>query len=202
MSETEATAAPAGAEAPRLLMSKTKVGLLAFLASEAAFFATLIVAYLRYMGQDIGGPTPSEALHLGIVLVNTAFLLSSSLTVYLAERSLGRERFGRCAALLLVTLALGLLFLAGTAWEWRDLVVNEGLTPWRNLFGSRFFTLIGFHALHVTAGVIALGISAGLVLRRRMRTGDSNGVELVSWYWHFVDVVWVLIFTIVYLIGR
>src|SRR5262249_6994303 len=100
------------------------------------------------------------------------------------------------------TILLGLLFLAGTAYEWHDLITVHKLTISRNLFGTTYYTLVGFHAFHVTMGVVVLAIVLGLGLRGRVTAQNHLGAELVSWYWHFVDGVWVVVFTVVYVISR
>jgi cytochrome c oxidase subunit 3/cytochrome o ubiquinol oxidase subunit 3 len=100
------------------------------------------------------------------------------------------------------TIALGLIFLAGTAYEWHDLITEQHLTISRNLFGSTYYTLVGFHALHVTVGVLAMLITLALAVRGAVTARNPAGVELISWYWHFVDGVWVIVFTVVYLFGR
>jgi cytochrome c oxidase subunit 3/cytochrome o ubiquinol oxidase subunit 3 len=175
--------------------------MIGFLLSEVAFFTTLIVVYIAYIGQDFSGPTP-EVLSLYLVLGTTACLLSSSATVHLAERAL---RHGSHSAFCLwwaATIVLGVAFLAGTGYEWFNLIEKEGLTISRNLFGTTFYTLVGFHSLHVTGGVITMLIVLGLALRRRITEKNHMAVQLVSWYWHFVDGVWVVVFTVVYLLGR
>ncbi len=173
----------------------------AFLASEAAFFCTLISVYLAFLGADKSGPTPA-VLSLRLVVVTTVCLLSSSVTVHLAEKSL---RSGSRSAFLRwwsATILLGTAFLAGTAYEWHDLIVKDGLTISRNLFGTTYYTLVGFHALHVTVGVIVMLVVLGLALGHNVTSRNRVGVKLVSWYWHFVDGVWVVVFTVVYLVGR
>ena len=177
-----------------------KVGMIAFLVSEAAFFSTLIVAYVVYLGSKTA-PTP-EVLSLPLVIGTTICLLSSSLTIYLAEKALRAGGRGAFRVWWGLTILLGTLFLAGTAYEWYTLIWRDGLTISRNLFGTTYFTLVGFHALHVTVGVLLLILMFGLVQRRQITGPHSTGVELVSWYWHFVDGVWVVVFTVVYLIGR
>ena len=102
----------------------------------------------------------------------------------------------------LATVLLGAAFLGGTALEWRDLIERHHLTISRNLFGSTYYTLVGLHALHVTAGVTIMLIVLGLALGRQVTGANRAGVGLVSWYWHFVDGVWVVVFTVVYLVGR
>jgi cytochrome c oxidase subunit III len=176
-------------------------GMIAFLVSEVAFFGTLITAYLSLIGRDRVGPTPAEALSLPLVLCTTAMLLSSSGTIHVAERSL---RNGSRRAFLLwwgITIALGAAFLAGTGFEWHDLITKHKLTISRNLFGTGYYTVVGFHAAHVTAGVVAMLAVFGLVLRRRLTT-ESPAAGLIGWYWHFVDVVWLVVFTIIYLVER
>jgi cytochrome c oxidase subunit 3/cytochrome o ubiquinol oxidase subunit 3 len=141
-------------------------------------------------------------LRLPLVIVNTACLLSSSLTMMLAVRALQRGTRLRHGLWLMATMLLALEFVGGTAWEWRNMIVHDGLLPSTNLFGSTFYTLVGFHGLHVTVGVIAMAIVLGLVIARRIDQRQSEGVEMVSWYWHLVDGVWVVIFSVVYLYGR
>jgi cytochrome c oxidase subunit III len=178
-------------------------GMAAFLVSEVAFFSTLIVVYLTFLGADRDGPTPA-VLSLSLVIATTVCLLSSSVTVHLADRSLrsgSRSAFIRWWS---ATILLGIVFLAGTAYEWRGLIVERGLTISRNMFGTTYYTLVGFHALHVTVGVIVMLIVLGLTLRHQGSgvRGQGSGAELVSWYWHFVDGVWVVVFTVVYVVGR
>ena len=176
--------------------------MLSFLVSEVAIFGTLIVTYLYYLGKDLVGPTPAEALKLPLVLGTTACLLASSATVHKAERTLGRGDQGRFLRWWAATIGLGVLFLLGTAYEWYGLIHDHGLTVSRNLFGTTYYTLVGLHALHVTGGVTALLIVLGLALRREVTNANRAGVGLISWYWHFVDGVWVVVFTVVYLVGR
>lgn len=182
-------------------LSPAQWGMICFLASEVAFFTTLIMVYLNFLGRDQDGPTPA-VLSLPLVICTTLCLLSSSVTVHLADKSMksaGRSAFIRWWS---ATIVLGIVFLAGTAWEWKTLIVEHGLTISRNLFGTTYYTLVGFHALHVTLGVVAMLTILGLSFMRGRITRRRTGVELVSWYWHFVDGVWVLVFTVVYLVGR
>ncbi len=103
---------------------------------------------------------------------------------------------------LAATIVLGIAFLVGTAAEWRELIFEDGLTISTNLFGTTYFTLVGFHALHVTGGVILLSLMFALAVRHHVSRQHHVGFEVVSWYWHFVDSVWIVVFTVVYLIGR
>ncbi len=183
-------------------LTPSQWGMLSFLFSEVAFFSTLIVVYISYLHRDRIGPTPREALSLGLVTGTTICLLSSSVTIHLAGMALERRRQALFCLWWAMTIVLGITFLAGTAYEWHDLIEVHGLTIGRNLFGTTFYTLVGFHGLHVTAGVIVMLIVFGLALGRRVTHANQIGVELVSWYWHFVDVVWVAVFSVVYLFGR
>ncbi|MFO0949461.1 MAG: heme-copper oxidase subunit III [Planctomycetota bacterium] len=181
---------------------RAKVGMGCFLVSEAVFFCTLIVAYITYLGIPMEGPTPDEVLDLKIPFAGTVFLLSSSLTIAGASMALSRGKGTVAAGWLAITAMLGVAFLVGTAIEWKELIQVHRLTIDRNLFGTTFFTLIGFHGAHVTMGVIIMSVMVWLLSSRRMHKGHAEGLELFSWYWHFVDVVWVAIFLIVYLVGR
>ncbi len=176
-------------------------GMIAFLISEGAFFSTLVVAYVSFLGADQIGPTPA-ALSLSLVAGTTICLLSSSGTISMAEQRLRSGDRGAFIRWWTATIALGVLFLAGTAYEWYGLIARDQLTISRNLFGTTFYTLVGFHALHVTAGLLAMLIALGLALRGAVTVHNRMGVEMISWYWHFVDGVWVVVFTVVYLIGR
>lgn len=183
-------------------LSPAQWGMLSFLLSEVAFFATLIVVYLSFLHRDRVGPTPAEALSLPLVIGTTICLLSSSLVIRLADRALERNRQKLFCVWWSATIALGAIFLLGTAYEWHELIERHGLTIGRNLFGTTYYTLVGFHGLHVTVGVIVMLVVLGLALRRQVTHANRAGVQLVSWYWHFVDAVWVAVFTIVYLVGR
>jgi cytochrome c oxidase subunit III len=183
-------------------LSTTQWGMLAFLLSETAFFSTLIVAYLTFLGKDTVGPTPREALSLPFVMLTTLCLLSSSVTIHLAERALRHGTQAGFCLWWMATITLGAVFLVGTAYEWHELISKHGLTISRNLFGTTYYTLVGFHGVHVTVGVIAMLIMLSLALRRQVTAQHRLGVEMVSWYWHFVDGVWVAVFTVVYLVGR
>lgn len=195
--------------ATELALTSGEWGMICFLVSEAAFFCTLIVVYLAFVGAagasgTLGrGPTPA-VLSLRLVSGMTVCLLLSSVTVHLAEQSLRSGAKSAFARWWLATILLGIAFLAGTGYEWTTLVSQFGLTISRNLFGTTYFTLVGFHALHVTVGLIVMLILLALMLmpNYRITAGNHVGVELVSWYWHFVDCVWVIVFTVVYLVGR
>jgi cytochrome c oxidase subunit 3 len=191
--------------APEKRLSPGQWGILIFLCSEVAFFSTLIVAYMIFYGADsrpggLGGPVPAEVLSVALACVTTTCLLSSSVTVHLAERALRRDQHSTFVQLWTATIVLGMAFLGGTAHEWSDLIGRHHLTIGRNLFGTTFYTLVGFHALHVTVGVVVMLIVLGLSLRRRLAEKTHASAELVSWYWHFVDGVWIVVFSVVYLL--
>ncbi len=187
---------------PERTLTPGQWGMLSFLVSEVAIFGTLIFTYLYYLGKDTVGPSPAEALTLPLVLGTTTCLLASSVTIHLAERTLERGHQGGFLGWWAATIVLGVLFLVGTGYEWYELIYRHGLTISRNLFGTTFYTLVGLHGLHVTGGVIVLLIVLGLAMARHVTSANRAGVELVSWYWHFVDGVWVVVFTVVYLVGR
>lgn len=177
-------------------------GMICFLVSEVSLFSTLIVVYLSYLGKDTVGPTPAQALSLPFVIGTTVCLLSSSVTIHFSERALRRGAHAGFCAWWLATIILGASFLLGTAYEWRELIVRHHLTISRNLFGTTYYTLVGFHGLHVSAGLVTMTVIFGLALARRITHQNGRGVELAAWYWHFVDVVWVVVFSVVYVFGR
>ena len=181
-------------------LTPSQIGMLAFLVSEVAFFSTLIVAYLTFVGRDRSGPTPAEALSLPLALVSTMFLFASSFTLHRAEQLLHRGSRRGFHVWWGLTILLGAIFLVGTAYEWSELIRVHGLTISANLFGSTYYTLVGFHGVHVGCGLLAMSVVLGLSLRDRIGTQPGGGIELVGWYWHFVDVVWLLLFLFVYVL--
>ena len=168
--------------------------------SESAIFTIFVVAYLFYLGKSTAGPTPSEVLETPIFY--TICLLSSSLTIHLAAKSLERDYTRLFLGLLLLTIVLGGLFLYGTAQEWHRLIYEHGLTISTNLFGTTYYSLVGLHAFHVTAGLIMLSLVAIFGFTGRVGVSRSDRVAVLSMYWHFVDAVWVVVFTVVYVLGR
>ncbi len=183
-------------------MHTGKVGMIAFLLTEVAFFSTLIVTYLTYVGRSRIGPYPSEVFDMKQVWIATICLWSSSFTIHLATGALTRGSRGGFRIWWLATIVLGILFLIGTGIEWHDLIYHWNLTPARNLFGTTYFTLVGFHALHVTIGVITMIVVFGLAMSMLKPADWPLNPEIVSWYWHFVDAVWVAVFLIVYFVDR
>jgi len=174
-----------------------KLGMWLFIASEVMFFGGLIAAYLHYK-YSLGFPE-IELLNVVQVGVNTLILLSSSLTVVSALAALQAGRPGRMALFLVLTIVLGVAFLSGQAYEFASLY-REGVTLTSGVFGSSFFTLTGFHGLHVAIGVVwAIVVLLG-GLRGAYTAERSMGVEIFGLYWHFVDIVWIMLFTLIYLI--
>ncbi|HSH77742.1 MAG TPA: heme-copper oxidase subunit III [Herpetosiphonaceae bacterium] len=179
------------------MMEKNRMGMLLFLASEAMFFSVLILAYVYYRGPGVEGPTAETALDPVTTGIFTIFLLASSVTFWLAERSIARQRELRARLWLLATVHLGVIFLIGQGWEYFNLF-RENVTIDRNLFGTTFFTLTGFHGFHVFGGLVAIAILTGLSATGHFRGPHSVAVETVGLYWHFVDVVWIIIFALIY----
>jgi cytochrome c oxidase subunit 3 len=189
-------------QAPRawVLPDRGKVAMAALIIAESAIFTIFVVAYLFYVGKSLSGPTPSQVLETPVFY--TICLLSSSITVHFAGKSL--ERGGQVAFLGLwsLTVLLGGLFLFGTAQEWRRLIYEHGLTISTNLFGTTYYSLIGLHAFHVIAGLFMLLIVLLFGLAGRLGENESGRVGVLAMYWHFVDAVWVVVFTVVYIVGR
>jgi cytochrome c oxidase subunit 3/cytochrome o ubiquinol oxidase subunit 3 len=170
------------------------------IAAESAIFTIFVVAYLFYVGKSLTGPMPKNVLHAPIFF--TICLLSSSLTIHLAVKSLKRAKVGGFALWWFFTLALGATFLFGTAREWRHLIYDEGLTIQTNLFGTTYYSLVGLHAFHVTVGLLAITTVLLFALFGYVRRENAEHVDVLTLYWHFVDAVWVVVFTVVYIIGR
>jgi heme/copper-type cytochrome/quinol oxidase subunit 3 len=182
-------------------MSKIRLAMLVFIASESVFFILLILAYVVY--HRIAA-NPGEAAHYLDILRTGIFslcLLSSSLTVWLAGAAHDRDRRWATTGWLVATVLLGGAFLGGQATEYLQLL-EQNVTISRDLFGTTFFTLTGFHGLHVTVGLVLLIVLTGAGLRRRQTLPPARGMEAISMYWHFVDAVWMVIFPTVYLWGR
>jgi cytochrome c oxidase subunit III len=177
-----------------------RVGMASLIIAESAIFTIFVVAYLYYLGKSLTGPTPREVLETPIFY--TICLLSSSLTIHFAGRFLERDRRGAFLGLWLLTIVLGGLFLYGTGHEWRRLIYEHGLRISTNLFGTTYYSLVGLHAFHVTAGLVMLCIVLMFGLAGRVGPDQSARVGALSLYWHFVDSVWVVVFTVVYVVGR
>jgi cytochrome c oxidase subunit III len=180
--------------------TRGRAGIIGLIVAEASLLGVFVVAYLFYIGKSLSGPYPEEVLEVPIL--NTLFLLTSSVTVALAVRALRHGDRRRAGVWLPVTALLGAAFLVGTAREWYRLIVEHGLTIGTNLFGTTFYSLVGFHALHVTVGVVMLTLLAVFTWSGALRSVHTEPAELVSWYWHFVDGVWIVVLTVVYVVGR
>ena len=176
------------------------VGMLVLIGAEAAIFTIFVVAYLFYIGRSLTGPVPRDVLSVPIFY--TICLLSSSLTIHLAAKALRRGSVRSFGILWFATIALGAAFLYGTATEWHRLIYHDGLTISTNLFGTTYYSLVGLHGFHVVVGLVALSIVMALTLLGSVRSEHAERVDVLSLYWHFVDVVWVVVFTVVYVIGR
>jgi cytochrome c oxidase subunit III len=177
-----------------------KVGMACLIFAESAIFTIFVVAYLFYVGKSLSGPTPREVLETPTFY--TICLLSSSLTIHFAGKVLERARRGAFLVLWLLTIVLGALFLYGTGQEWHRLIYERGLTISTNLFGTTYYSLVGMHAFHVTAGLIMLSIVLFFGLAGRVGREQSARVDVLSLYWHFVDTVWVVVFAVVYVLAR
>jgi cytochrome c oxidase subunit 3 len=182
------------------LPSRGRVGMFCLIAAESAIFTIFVVAYIFYIGKSVAGPAPKDILKPPIF--NTICLLSSSLTIAFAVRAL---RLGKLAVFRIwwfITMALGAIFLVGTALEWDDLIFAKGLTISTNLFGTTFYSLVGLHGFHVIAGLLGLAIVMIFALFGKVKQEHAERTEVFSLYWHFVDAVWVVVFTVVYIVGR
>ena len=206
-------------------LDNRKVAIWMFIGSECMLFASLISTYLIYKGKNLVGPMPHEAwtnpqtgqtfkaiLNIPVTSISTFVLLMSSFAMVMALAAIENRKKPRPAnpgfwwkvensskLWLLMTCIMGATFLGFQAYEFTSFV-HEGLTIRRNLFGSSFFTLTGFHGAHVTAGVIWLGTLLAIDMKRGLQPKDAVWVDIAALYWHFVDVVWIAIFTLVYLI--
>jgi cytochrome c oxidase subunit III len=182
------------------LPSRGRVGMFCLISAESAIFTIFVVAYLFYLGKSLTGPMPNEVLRVPIFF--TVCLLSSSLTIHFAVQSLKRAKVAAFGLWWFLTLALGAIFLAGTAREWHHLIYDEGLTIQTNLFGTTYYSLVGLHAFHVTVGLVAITTVLLFALLGHVKQEHTERVDVLALYWHFVDAVWVVVFTVVYVIGR
>ena len=180
--------------------ARGRVGMVCLIAAEAAIFTIFVVAYLFYVGKSLTGPTPKDVLSVPVFY--TICLLSSSLTIHLAAKSLRRGSVPRFAMLWLATIVLGAIFMYGTATEWHRLIYRDGLTISTNLFGTTYYSLVGLHGFHVLVGLVSLSIVMALTLLESVKQEHAERVDILSLYWHFVDTVWIVVFTVVYVIGR
>lgn len=176
--------------------SRGRVGMLCLILAESAIFAIFIAAYIFYIGKSLSGPTPQQILTVPVV--TSVGLWLSSFTIRWAVSALGKGKTAIFAALWFITLALGAFFIAGTVREWRHLIYGEGFTIQTNLFGTTYYALVGLHASHVIIGLIALTVVMIFALLGKVKPEHHERCEVLSLYWHFVDIVWVLVFIVVY----
>jgi cytochrome c oxidase subunit 3/cytochrome o ubiquinol oxidase subunit 3 len=181
------------------LPSRGRVGMWCLIGAESAIFTIFVVAYLFYLGKSTSGPQPRDVLHAPIFY--SVCLLSSSVTVHLAVRRIAANEMAAFGRWWLATILLGGTFLFGTAREWTHLINDEGLTISTSLFGTTYYSLVGLHALHVTMGLLALITVLVFYFSAGLRREHAQRLEILSMYWHFVDSVWVVVFTLVYVIG-
>ena len=194
------TIPPVTAELEWNLPARGQVAMYSLITAEAAIFTIFVVAYLFYMGKSLSGPMPSEVLTPPILY--TVCLLSSSLTIHFAGKNLRDGNVRRFGAWWLLTIALGAIFLYGTASEWHRLIYKDGLTITTNLFGTTYYSLVGLHGFHVVMGLLGLTTVMVFTIFGMVQREHAERIDVLSLYWHFVDAVWVVVFTVVYVIGR
>ena len=182
------------------LPDRGTMGVIFLIVTESALFTIFVVAYLVYIGKSLTGPYPKDVLDLPIVA--SICLLSSSVTIVFAEHALKRERIGLFKLWWFATILLGLEFLVSTGLEWRKLIYEDHLTVSTNLFGTTFYSLVGLHASHVLVGMMFLLLVMLVSLLGFPIHTQERRVKFLSWYWHFVDGIWIVVFTVVYVIGR
>jgi len=195
---TSSTALPG--ETAWAVPSRGKIGMLSLIIAESAIFLIFVAAYIFYIGKSLDGPTPEQILTIPIFA--TICLLSSSITMHFATAALRKGSSGAFNLLWILTLVLGAIFIASTAREWHHLIYEEDFTIKTNLFGTTFYSLVGLHASHVIVGLIGLTIVAILGLAGKVRREHTERCEVLAMYWHFVDAVWIVVFTVVYIVGK
>lgn len=188
------------AELNRELPPRGHVAMLCLIIAEAAIFTIFIVAYIFYIGKSLSGPTPKEVLSPPIFF--SICLLSSSVTIHFAGKAIRQGNMKNFKAWWFGTIALGAAFLYGTATEWHRLIYREGLTISTNLFGTTYYSLVGLHGFHVIVGLILLFTVMVCAFLGSLKQEHAERVDVLSLYWHFVDCVWIVVFTVVYIIGR
>jgi cytochrome c oxidase subunit 3/cytochrome o ubiquinol oxidase subunit 3 len=182
------------------LPSRGLSAMISLIIGETALFSIFVVAYVFYIGKSISGPQPSQVLELPIFM--TICLWSSSLTIVLAERAIEHGKMKVFSLFWGLTILLGAIFLGGTALEWHKLIYHDGLTISTNLFGTTFYSLVGLHASHVVVGLIMLLVVFFFSVTGRLQPRHAYQIKTLALYWHFVDAVWVVVFTVVYVVGR
>ena len=188
------------AESPLSHEWRGPVGMWCLIAAESAIFAIFVVAYLYYVGKSVSGPMPRDVLRLPIF--NSICLFASSLTIVWAERAIQQGDIKDFRRWLELTVALGAVFIMGTAREWVRLIYIEGLTVSTNLFGTTFYSLVGLHAFHVIVGLTGLSIILGFTVKGLVRREHAKRIGVFAMYWHFVDAIWAVVLPVVYVLGR
>jgi cytochrome c oxidase subunit 3 len=181
------------------LPSVRKVGMICLILTESSLFTIFLVAYIFYMGKSLNGPYPSEVLHTPILA--SIALIGSSFTIMIAEKFLHKGNLLLFRVWWGITIAMGIYFVGFTAYEWHEFIYKENLTISTNVFGSTFYSLVGLHASHVIVGLVLLSIIFISSLRGKLEPGHTEHVEMISWYWHFVDAIWIVVLTVVYWIS-
>jgi cytochrome c oxidase subunit 3/cytochrome o ubiquinol oxidase subunit 3 len=194
------SAALARHESPLSHERRGPVGMWCLIAAESAMFTIFVVAYLFYTGKSLSGPTPNDVL--SVPIFGSICLFSSSVTILMAERAIDRGDVSRFRNWWFLTIALGVLFIFGTAREWVRLIYHEGLTISTNLFGTTFYALVGLHAFHVVVGLTGLSIVLAFTLLGYVRREHAKRIGVFAMYWHFVDAIWAVVLPVVYLIAR
>ncbi|HRJ70585.1 MAG TPA: cytochrome c oxidase subunit 3 [Terrimicrobiaceae bacterium] len=190
---------PSGTEAPWRLPSQRKTGIICLIITESALFSIFVVAYLFYMGKSLVPPYPSQVLEFP--LWGSIALFSSSATVIVAEKMLHKMHRPGFLIWWGLTILLGAYFVYFTGAEWAHLIFDKQLTLSKNVFGTTFYALVGLHLSHVIVGLILLSIVWALAARGKIPKDHTEHVEMISWYWHFVDAIWVVVLTVVYIIS-
>jgi heme/copper-type cytochrome/quinol oxidase subunit 3 len=181
-------------------LNSRKLMMWAFLASDVMFFGVFIATYLVYRGKSLVGPYPSEILDIPITSVSTFVLLMSSLAMVLGLHYVKEGQKNKATLWILVVVVLGAIFMGFQFYEF-NLFAHEGLTPRTNIFGTTFFILTGIHGAHVTIGVVWMAFMAYSSHFGQLRQDNALDLEIAGLYWHFVDIVWIVIFTVIYLIS-
>jgi cytochrome c oxidase subunit 3 len=189
-----------GAGQPWVQPSKGRVAMFCVIIAESAIFTIFVVAYIYNIGKSTYGPLPQQVLE--VPLFNSICLLSSSLTIWLSERAIEHGQIRKFGLWWALTFVLGAIFLVGTGVEWHKLIYEDGLTISTNLFGTTFYSLVCLHATHVIFGLFGLSLVLFFALTGRIRDEHAEKIQVLALYWHFVDAIWIVVFTVVYIIGR
>lgn len=190
---------PADPGVPWKLPSPRRVGIITLILTETALFSIFVVAYLWYIGRSLNGPYPDQVLHLPILA--SVCLIGSSGTITLAEFALKKANHALFHIWWGITIFLGVIFIVYTGLEWHELIYKEDLTIRTNVFGSTFYSLVGLHASHVIVGLFLLTTVLVASFRGKIHHDHHEHVEVISWYWHFVDAVWIVVLLVVYIIS-